>query len=203
MPISKKEFKNGKLHSKLEEEIVSFLDERSDRAFTSQEIMEGLLYRAEFNTPEISKISTFTIADFATLLHHLVEKSSIQMKIVRGRMYVMAAEALMAKCPKCRTEIINPKKTWNMTGRPNKKGESIQMQIGLFQCPSHGYFRTVLNKRKILSRAGVANRGKKKAAKKTLAKLGKKTRSTKQRRGRRKTGIKTEKSRKSDAWLLA
>ena len=41
MPIDKEEFENGKLHSKVEEEITTFLKERPKRAFTSQEIMEG------------------------------------------------------------------------------------------------------------------------------------------------------------------
>lgn len=150
MPITKNEFENGKIHSTLEEEIVTFLNERKDRAFTSQEIMEGLSYHAAFSTPEISRMSTFTIADFTTFLHHLVEKEKIKMKIVRGRMYIMAASKELAKCPKCGGENA-AKKTWNMTSRPNKKGEKLQLQIGLFQCPKHGAFRTVLQKQRIPS----------------------------------------------------
>ena len=195
MPISKEEFENGKLHSKLEEEIISFLDERRDKAFTSQEIMEGLLYRAEFNTPEISKMSSFAIADFSTFLHHLVEKRKIAMKIVRGRMYIMAAENVAAKCPKCGTEVSAPKKTWNLTGRPNKKGQSIQMQIGLFQCPQHGAFRTVLSKQRIPAKVSTVKRAKK-------SKSSKKTPSTKKRKGKRKAGVKKARSKKSGVWQL-
>jgi hypothetical protein len=149
MPISKKEFENGKVHSTLEEEIVHFLNEREDRAFTSQEVMEALSYHAEFNTPEISKMSTFTIADFATFLHRLVDDGKIMMKIVRGRMYIMAKPESSVRCPKCGGEIARPRKTWNMTARPDKKGARLQLQIGLFQCPKHGFFRKVLEKRKI------------------------------------------------------
>ena len=151
MPITKSEFENGKIHSTLEEEIVTFLNERKDRAFTSQEIMEGLSFHAEFSTPEISRMSSFTIADFTTFIHHLVEKERVKMKIVRGRMYVMAASGILAKCPRCGEEIQRPKKTWKMTSRPNKKGESLQLQIGLFHCPKHGAFRKVLQKQKIPS----------------------------------------------------
>ena len=153
MPITKKEFESGKIHSTLEEEIFTYLNERKDRAFTSQEIMEGLNYRSEFTTPEISRISTFSIADFATFLHHLVEKEKIRMKIVRGRMYIMATSESPARCPKCGSEITKPKKTWKMTGRPNKKGESLQLQIGLFNCPRHGAFRSVLQKQRVQSTA--------------------------------------------------
>jgi len=35
MPITKEEFEHGKLHSKVEEEIMSFLKERKEGAFTS------------------------------------------------------------------------------------------------------------------------------------------------------------------------
>ena len=42
MPINKEEFEARKLHSKVEEEITSFLNERKEGAFTSQEIMGGI-----------------------------------------------------------------------------------------------------------------------------------------------------------------
>ncbi len=191
MPITKSEFENGRIHNTLEEEIVAFLSERKDRAFTSQEIMEGLRYHAEFNTPEISRMSAFAVADFTTFLHHLVERGTIKMKIVRGRMYLTAAEAQSARCPKCRVEITNPKKTWNMTGRPNKKGETFQLQIGLYQCPQHGPFRAVLSKQKIPAGAGTTATKMKKATKRRT------------RRAKSKVTRKTkEKKRKSSPWLL-
>ena len=161
MPINKQEFENGKLHSKLEDEIISFLNEREQRAFTSQEIMEGIRYHTEFSTPEISKMSTFAIADFTAFLQHLVEKGKITMKIVRGRMYIMAAVENLAKCPQCGKEI-KPKKTWKMSGRPNKKGERTQLLIGFYQCPKHGVFRAVLSKQKISSRPSTKSRKKEK-----------------------------------------
>jgi hypothetical protein len=170
MPITKQEFESGKIHSTLEEEIYMFLNERKDRAFTSQEIMEGLNYRTEFSTPEISRISTFTIADFATFLYHLVEKEKIRMKIVRGRMYISAAAENPAKCPKCGGEIAKPKKTWKMTGRPNKKGESLQMQIGLYQCPRHGAFRVVMQKQRVPASAAYKAPRKRRAPRKRAVK---------------------------------
>jgi hypothetical protein len=148
MPITKEEFEHGKLHSKVEEEIISFLKERKEGAFTSQEIMGGIHYHTDFSTPEIAKMPTFAIADFTALLYDLVKNEKIKMKAVRGRMYFMARGDIVAKCPKCGVEVA-AKKTWKMAGRPDKKGKRTQLHIGLFECPKHGTFRAVLAKRKI------------------------------------------------------
>ena len=148
MPIDKEEFSGGQFHSEMEAEIVSFLKERKEGAFTSQEIMAGLHYLTDFSTPEVAKISTFVIADFTSLLYDLAKSGKIKTKVVRGRMHFMARGDDVAKCPKCGTEFA-AKKTWKMAGRPNKKGERLQLQIGLFKCSKHGTFRAVLAKRKI------------------------------------------------------
>ena len=148
MPIAKKMFNEGKLHSKVESEIISFLKDRKEGAFTSQEIMGGIHYHTDFSTPEISKMSTFAIADFTTLLHHLVRQGNIRMKVVRNRMYYRVMDAHTAKCPECK-EFFKPKKTWKMAGRPDKNGKRFQLHIGHYKCPKHGTFRKVLDKRKI------------------------------------------------------
>ena len=148
MPIAKQKFDGGKLHSKVEEEILSFLKERKKGAFTSQEIMGGIHYHTDFSTPEVSRMSTFSIADFTTLLHDLVRRKNIRMKVVGNRMYYMIMDAHIAKCPEC-GEPFEPKKTWKMAGRPDRKGKRLQLHIGLYKCPKHGTFRKVLDKRKI------------------------------------------------------
>jgi len=71
------------------------------------------------------------------------------MKAVRDRMYFMAGGDGAAECPKCKREIPNPRKTWKMAGRPDKKGKRTELTIGLYDCPKHGAFRSVLSKRKI------------------------------------------------------
>lgn len=192
MPISKEEFENGKLHSKVEEEIIAFLGERTEKAFTSQEIMEGIRYHTEFSTPEITKMSTFAIADFTAFLYHLVEKEKIRMKVVRGRMYFMATADATAKCPKCGAEIPAPKKTWKMAGRPSKKGQRLQLHIGLFECSKHGTFRKVLDKQRIPAVASA------KTTKKEKKKAAVKKRTKKKRATKRKT-----KRKKSKPWILA
>lgn len=148
MPITKQKFEGGKLHSKVEDEILSFLKERRTAAFTSQEIMGGIHFHTDFNTPEISKMSTFAIADFTTLLHDLVRRGNIGMKIVRNRMYYIAVDEHVAKCPKCSNRF-EPIKTWKMAGRPDKTGKRTQLHIGLYRCSKHGTFRKVLAKKKI------------------------------------------------------
>ena len=104
-------------------------------------------FHTDFSSPEIAQMSTFAIADFTTLLYDLVNKRKITTK-TKGQIYFLAAEE-KAKCPKCETQISEPKKTWTMTGRPDKEGKRLQLHIGLFECPKHGTFRTVLNKQKI------------------------------------------------------
>lgn len=149
MPIDKDEFQSGKPHSKMEDDIILFLKERAEKAYTSQEIMGGMEhFNTDFSSPEIAQMSTFAIADFTTMLYDLVKKEKIAVKIIKGRMY-FSMEKGNAKCPKCKTEITEPKKTWNMTGRPDKEGKRLQLHIGLFECPKHGVFRTVLNKQRI------------------------------------------------------
>jgi hypothetical protein len=148
MPITKKKFDSGKLHSKVEDEIITFLKERKEGAFTSQEIMGGIHYHTDFSTPEISKMSTFAIADFTTLLHDLVRQGTIRMKIVRNRMYYLTTDPNMAMCLQCK-QLFEPTKTWKMAGRPDKMGKRLQLHIGMYKCPEDGTFRKVIGKRKI------------------------------------------------------
>jgi hypothetical protein len=194
MPINKREFQNGKLHSEVEERVVSFLNERKNRAFTSQEVMEGINYHTEFSTPEIAKMSTFAVADFTSLLYDLAKRGPISMKIVRGRMFFIAPDLEAAKCPRCGVEIDRPKKTWKMAGRPNKKGERLQLEIALYYCPTHGAFRTALSKKRI--RASKAPLRTKKRKKKSTANT---KQTTKKRTTTRK---KTIAKKKPAAWPL-
>jgi len=57
-------------------------------------------------------------------------------------------EKVMAKCPKCGTEVANSRKTWKMAGRPDKSGKRTELTIGLYDHCGKS-FRSVLAKRKI------------------------------------------------------
>ncbi len=147
MPIDNTEFQNGRRQSEVENDVSSFLSERKEMAFTSQEIMAGVNFNTNFNTPETTRISTFAVADFIALLYEMVRQGKVRTKMVEGQMY-FAVERKVAACPKCGMEVAKPKKTWNMTGRPDKKGRRLTLHIGLFQCPLHGNFRIALSKQK-------------------------------------------------------
>jgi hypothetical protein len=151
MPIDKTEFENGRPHDQVEDDITKFLNERRANAFTSAEILAGVNFHTDFSTLETSRISTFTVADFIALLSEMVQKGKIKAKIVEGHMFFATAYSgggETAKCPKCST-FAEAKKTWNMTGRPDRFGRRLQLHIGLFECPKHGNFRTALSKHKI------------------------------------------------------
>ncbi len=197
MPINKREFEDGKLHSKVEEEIMTFLRERGKRAFTSQEIMGGIHLHTEFSTPEITKMSTFAISDFTALLYDLVKRGTITMRIIRNRMYFMI-HAEMARCPKCGTEIHAPSKSWLMTGRADKDGNRTQLHIGLFKCPKHGFFRKALGKLKI--RGKTRSPAKVKSSRTKKSTIAKKKRARKEPSRREITGKKKE--RKPEDWPL-
>jgi len=148
MPIGKTEFQGGKRFNEVEDSVASFLKERKENAFTSQEIMAGLGFRTDFGTLETSRISAFAVADFINLLYEMVRKGKVATRLVEGQMY-FATGGNVAKCPKCGDEIAEPKKTWKMAGRPDKKGQRLQLHIGLYECPKHGSFRVTLGKQKI------------------------------------------------------
>lgn len=145
MPIGNAEFQAGRRNGDVENDITAFLNERKEMAFTSEEIMAGVRFPTNFNTPETTRISTYAVADFIALLYEMVTQGKVRTKIVEGQMY-FAAEKRVATCPKCGAEVAEPKKTWKMTGRPDKKGRRFTVQIGLFRCPSHGNFRVALSK---------------------------------------------------------
>lgn len=71
-----------------------------------------------------------------------------QLKEIRKLMKTVSPPAVI-RCPDCGTET-NPRKTWNMAGRPNKKGERLQLTIGYYKCFECGKtFRRVISKKKI------------------------------------------------------
>jgi len=54
----------------------------------------------------------------------------------------------MAKCPKCGKDVASPRKSWKMSGKPDKSGKKTELTIGLFNhCGKD--FRAVLGKKKI------------------------------------------------------
>jgi hypothetical protein len=56
----------------------------------------------------------------------------------------------VAKCPNCGAEVVNPVKSWNMIGKPDRSGEMFKLTMGLYNCIcSEKSFRSVIGKEKI------------------------------------------------------
>lgn len=148
MPIEKDEFKTGKPRAKLEDDIILFLKERQDNAFTSQEIMGGIEhFNTDFTNPDIAQMSAFAISDFTALLSDLVTQGRLSMRAIKGQMHFSTPLPVIIKCPKCQREIATPRKTWTMAPtKPDRQGNRLQLNIGLFECPIHGAFRATLGK---------------------------------------------------------
>jgi len=47
MPVDKEEFQNGKISTSLEDEIISFLNDRKEEGYTSQERTFSMIWREE------------------------------------------------------------------------------------------------------------------------------------------------------------
>jgi hypothetical protein len=88
MPIDKEEF--DRVSSKLEEEIVSFLKKRQEKAFTADEMMGSISFHIDFDLAGTSKIAMFMAANFVAVLHDLVSEGKISRKVVHNRMHFMA-----------------------------------------------------------------------------------------------------------------
>ena len=90
VPIDKEKFE--KVSIKLEEEIISFLKKRQEKAFTAEEIMGWTSFYVDFDVPGTSKIAMFMVANFVSVLQDLVNKGKISRKIVNNRMHFRASE---------------------------------------------------------------------------------------------------------------
>jgi Pyruvate/2-oxoacid:ferredoxin oxidoreductase gamma subunit len=89
MPITRKEFK--KSSTDLEKEIVTFLNARKNKAYTSEEIMGATSFHTDFDLQVTPKISFFVTANFVAFLNDLAAKGTINRKVVNNRMYFTAA----------------------------------------------------------------------------------------------------------------
>ena len=66
MPIDKEKFERVSI--KLEEEIISFLKKRKEKAFTAEEIMGSTSFHVDFDVAGTPKIAMFMTANFVAVL---------------------------------------------------------------------------------------------------------------------------------------
>jgi hypothetical protein len=90
MPISKDEFESGKVLSELEKAIVTFLQRNRDKAFTSNEIMDGINIQADFSDWLKAIASGIVVLTFPSILNNLVISGKIKMNMIQGSYYYMA-----------------------------------------------------------------------------------------------------------------
>jgi len=76
----------------LEEEVLTFLNARKGKAYTSDEIMNATSFHTDFDLHETMKISVFVVANFVAFLHDLAAKGKIRRKVVKNRMYFTAVD---------------------------------------------------------------------------------------------------------------
>ncbi len=126
------------------------------------------LFEAAFNPEDLSKkIMKVPVAslefhqkrgDFARWLQDVfkdeqlakaIEKAQKTGEDLRRELLKALIRSEMAACPACGIET-SPVKTWKMTGRPNIKGERLQLTIGHYKClQCRKTFRRVITKEKI------------------------------------------------------
>jgi hypothetical protein len=90
MPISKSEFESGKVLSQLEKSVIAFLERNRDKAFTVNEIMDGINIQTDFRDLWKAIVSGIFILWFPSMLNNLVTQEKIRMNIIQGIYYYMA-----------------------------------------------------------------------------------------------------------------
>jgi len=90
MPIDRDEFESGKVLGDLEKKVIAFLEKNRNKAFTSDEIFDGINMQTDFRDFWKAIGSSIVIFGFPYLLNNLVNKGKIRMNIINGTYYYMA-----------------------------------------------------------------------------------------------------------------
>ena len=90
MPISSDEFESGQVLTALEKSIIVFLDNNRGRAFTSNEIMDGIDIQTDFSDFFKAIVSGLIIFGLPSILRDLVVKGRIRKNIIDSQYYYMA-----------------------------------------------------------------------------------------------------------------
>ncbi|MBT8171464.1 hypothetical protein KJN74_01145 [Candidatus Bathyarchaeota archaeon] len=124
-----------------------------EAAFNLEELKEKLV-----KVPIVSIEFHQNRADFSrwirevfkeTQLAERIEKISSTGEVLKLELLNALGNPEVAECPECKT-LSKPTKTWQMTGRPSKSGERLQLTIGLYKCGNcTKTFRKAIKKEKI------------------------------------------------------
>jgi hypothetical protein len=86
MPIEKEEFNQGKHDIEIQNEILSFLRESSTKAFTLEEIMQGIGYKK--NTDD-QQLELMQFISYSIILAQLIKERRIISKMINYQNYYM------------------------------------------------------------------------------------------------------------------
>ena len=90
MPIDKEEFESGHILTDIEKKVISFLETNRNKAFTSDEIMDGINMQADFTDFWKAVSSGLNLLGFPYILHTLVNEGRIRTNFINGTYYYMA-----------------------------------------------------------------------------------------------------------------
>ena len=90
MPIDKEEFESGHILTDIEKKVISFLESNRNKAFTSDEIMNGINMQADFTDFWKAVASGLNLLGFPYILYHLVNEGRIRTNFINGTYYYMA-----------------------------------------------------------------------------------------------------------------
>jgi hypothetical protein len=86
MPIEIDEFNRGKHDQKVQKEILDFLRVNRTKAFTIEEILEGIGYQKSTDDPNLMVMQ---LIGYSTILGQLIKDRRIKSKIIDYKNYYM------------------------------------------------------------------------------------------------------------------
>jgi hypothetical protein len=90
MPIDKEEFESGHILTDVEKKIISFLESNPNKAFTSDEIIDGINMQADFTDFFKAVTSGLNLLGFPYILSSLVNEGRIRTNFINGTYYYIA-----------------------------------------------------------------------------------------------------------------
>ena len=90
MPITKKEFEQGKVMSDIKKTVIAFLKKNHENAYTMTDIMDGINFQTKYSDLWHTIISGVALYGFQLILNELINEGEIRVNIINGIYYYMA-----------------------------------------------------------------------------------------------------------------
>ncbi|HMK94747.1 MAG TPA: hypothetical protein VK536_05020 [Candidatus Limnocylindrales bacterium] len=95
MPIDKEEFESGHVLTDIEKKVISFLESNPDKAFTSNEIIDGINMQTDFTDFWKAVSSGINLLGFPYVLYRLVNEGRIRTNFINGKYYYMVKKHML------------------------------------------------------------------------------------------------------------